>query len=66
MSCFDRRRVKTVAASTNKPFAQILEENKRTQLREETLDEIADIKEKFAKQKIFASLNAMKEGLLQP
>ena len=55
-----------MAASTNKPFAQILEENKHTQLREETLDEIADIKEKFAKQKIFASLNAMKEGLLQP
>lgn len=64
LSCFDRRRVKTV--SGGKPFAQILEENKRINRREEWLEEIEDIKGKFAKGKVFTSLHAMRGGLMHP
>lgn len=53
------------AASANKTFSHILEENRRANQREEGLAEIESIKHKFSKHKIFTSMQAMKGGLMQ-
>jgi hypothetical protein len=65
LSCFDRPRIRTMAASTNKPFSRILSENRRGTQKEECLSEIERIKQKFAKHKIFTSMQAMRGGLMQ-
>jgi len=53
-----------MTANAAKPFSQILLDNKRINKREDFLDEIQGIKTKFAKNKIFTSLDAMKGGLM--
>jgi hypothetical protein len=59
---FDRKRAKT----TGKDFETILNENRRENTRDEMLDEIRYLKEKLAKQKIFAPIDLMKSALLHP
>lgn len=66
LSCFDRRRAKTLVSSTNKPFSQIIEQNRRVYQKDDSLWEIEKIKDNFAKKKIFTSMQTMKGGLMHP
>ena len=67
LSRFDRGRAKTEAsAPAPKALSAILQDNKRSNGPEDLMAEMEDIKGKFARQKIFTSLNAMRGGLMHP